>query len=166
MTQTDAIDLNRHVYGNPVAPTTIIEYGDFECPYCKAAAPKLRKLIDNSDGGVRLIWRNFPLFEQHAYALTAALAAEASGDRFWEMHDILLANQAHLTAADLERYAAEIGAGAVTGEAAQRFKTAIKADYQAGADAGVRGTPTLFIGDRMYTGKLDYESLCSALMQD
>jgi protein-disulfide isomerase len=155
MTQSTAVDLNRHVYGNSEAPVTIVEYGDFECPYCKAAAPVLRSLIDDSEGQVRLVWRHFPLFQVHAFALTAALAAEASGSRFWDMHDLLLANQDRLTDHDLEMYAAQLGVGPVTGPAAQAFKPAIHADYEAGTEAGVRGTPTLFIDGRLYTGKVE-----------
>jgi protein-disulfide isomerase len=164
MTQGAAVDLNRHVYGDPEAPITIVEYGDFECPYCKAAAPVLRKLIDGSDGQVRLVWRHFPLFQVHAFALTAALAAEASGDRFWDMHDILLPNQEHLTDQDLEAYAARLGVGPVTGPTAQAHKPAIHADYEAGTEAGVRGTPTLFIDGRLYTGKVDLGMLRHALL--
>jgi protein-disulfide isomerase len=155
MTQSTAVDLNRHVYGNPEAPVTIVEYGDLECPYCKAAAPVLRSLIDGSESRVRLVWRHFPLFQVHAFALTAALAAEASGPRFWDMHDILLANQDRLTDQDLEMYAAQLGVGPVTGPTAQAFKPAIHADYEAGTEAGVRGTPTLFIDGRLYTGKVE-----------
>jgi protein-disulfide isomerase len=68
-----------HVLGNPDAAITVLEYGDFECPYCAAAAPVLRQLVDESDGRVRLVFRNFPLADVHPYALTAALAAEAAG---------------------------------------------------------------------------------------
>jgi protein-disulfide isomerase len=164
MTQSAAVDLNRHVYGDPDAPITIVEYGDLECPYCKAAAPVLRNLINASDGRVRLVWRHFPLFQVHAFALTAALAAEASGDRFWDMHDILLANQDRLTDRDLEAYAEQLGVGPVTGPTAQAFKPAIHADYEAGTEAGVRGTPTLFIDGRIYTGKVELGMLRRALM--
>jgi protein-disulfide isomerase len=164
MTQSAAVDLNRHRYGDPDAPITIVEYGDLECPYCKAAAPVLRNLINASDGQVRLVWRHFPLFQVHAFALTAALAAEASGDRFWDMHDILLANQDRLTDRDLESYAAQLGVGPVTGPTAQTFKPAIHADYEAGTEAGVRGTPTLFIDGRIYTDKVELGMLRRALM--
>ena len=108
--------------------------------------------------------RHFPLFQVHAFALTAALAAEASGDRFWDMHDILLANQDRLTDRDLESYAAQLGVGAVTGPTAQTFKPAIHADYEAGTEAGVHGTPTLFIDGRIYTGKVELGMLRRALM--
>ena len=69
----------RHVYGRADAPITVLEFGDLECPYCRAAAPALRELVDTSGGRVRLVWRHFPLFEVHPYALSAALAAEAAG---------------------------------------------------------------------------------------
>jgi protein-disulfide isomerase len=164
MTQSAAVDLDRHVYGAVDAPTTIVEYGDFECPYCKAAAPVLRELIDGSAGRLRLVWRHFPLFNVHPFALTAALAAEASGPHFWEMHDQLLAHQDRLTDEDLEAYAAAVGAGPVTGPAAQAYKPAIHADYEAGSAAGVRGTPSLFIDGRLYTGKVDLGTLQRALM--
>jgi protein-disulfide isomerase len=158
-----AIDLNRHSYGSSDAPHTVVEYGDFECPYCAAAAPVLHRLVDTSEASVRLVFRHFPLFQVHPFALTAALAAEAAGDRFWQLHDVLFQNQKHLTDADLDRYAAELGAGAVTGEAAQRFRPAVEADYEQGVADGARGTPTLFIDGRHYTGKVEITALQQAL---
>jgi protein-disulfide isomerase len=158
-----SIDLDRHVYGDPAAPVTIVEYGDFQCPYCRAAAPVLRAVVDGSAGEVRLVWRHFPLFQVHAFALTAALAAEASGDHFWEMHDLLFAHQDHLTDADLAQYGRQIGASEVTGDAAQAYRPAVEADYRSGIDAGVRGTPTLLINGRLYGGKVKICDLESAL---
>src|SRR5437764_3339861 len=143
-------DLDRHVYGAPDAPLTVVEYGDFECPYCGAAAPVLGEVVDGSAGQVRLVFRHFPLFTKHPFALTAALAAEATGDRFWAMHDLLFAHQDRLTDPDLAGYAAQIGAGEVTGEAAQALRPAVEADYLLGAEQGVRGTPPLFIDGRLY----------------
>ena len=163
MTQAAAIDLNRHVYGNPDAPVTVVEYGDFECPYCGAAAPVLRELVDGSDGKVRLVFRHFPLFTLHPFALTAALAAEASGEHFWAMHWLLFSHQNRLADSDLEIYAGKIGAGGVTGEAAQAFRPAVEADYAAGVAIGVSGTPTLCIDDRLYTGRVELRALRSAL---
>jgi protein-disulfide isomerase len=163
VTETSAVDLDRHVYGRVDAPMTVLEYGDFQCPYCKAAAPVLRRVIDESDGQVRLVWRHFPLFREHPFALTAALAAEASGDRFWAMHDLLYAHQDHLTDRDLARYAAEIGAGDVVGDAAQPFRRAVETDYNAGAADGVRGTPTFFVDGRLYSGRVEVPALLSAL---
>jgi protein-disulfide isomerase len=157
------VDLNRHVYGAPDAPITVIEYGDFECPYCGAAAPVLKKLIDGSDGRVRLVFRHFPLFAVHPYALTAALAAEAAGDRFWDMHWKLFEHQSRLSDADLQRYADQLGAGPVTGAAAQAYQPAIEADYNAGVCVGVKATPTLCIDERIYTGRVELRALRAAI---
>jgi protein-disulfide isomerase len=157
------VDLDRHVHGDPQAPVTIVEYGDFECPYCGAAAPVLREVIDGSAGQVRLVFRHFPVFTKHPFALTAALAAEASGALFWPMHDLLFAHQPALSDADLAGYAEQIGAGEVTGEAAQAFRPAVEADYRSGAELGVRGTPTLFIDGRLYQGKVAVGALRGAL---
>jgi protein-disulfide isomerase len=163
MSGADEIDLNRHVYGEAGAPITVVEYGDFECPYCGAAAPVLRSLVDGSGGRVRLVYRHFPLFTVHPFALTAALAAEAAGDRFWPMHDQLFAHQHRLTDADLAEYGRRVGAGEVVGEAAQRFRPAVEADYAEGGAAGVRGTPTLFVDERPYDGRVGVKELRSAL---
>ena len=160
---TATTDLDRHVFGAPDAPLTVVEYGDFECPYCGAAAPVLREVVDGSDGRVRLVFRHFPLFTKHPFALTAALAAEATGDRFWAMHDLLFAHQDRLTDADLDGYAAQVGAGRVTSEAAQAFRPAVEADYRSGAELGVRGTPTLFIDGRVYRGRVSVVALRSEL---
>lgn len=156
-------DLYRHVYGNPDAPMTLIEYGDLECPYCGAAAPVLRELVDASDGQVRLVFRHFPLFAVHPFALTAALAAEASGDRFWDMVRKIFDNQSRLTDADLQNYADQVGAGDVVGDAAQASRPAVETDYASGVALGVRATPTLCVGDQLYTGRVELRSLRAAL---
>jgi protein-disulfide isomerase len=157
------VDLNRHVYGEIDAPITVVEYGDFECPYCGAAAPVLRELIDGSDGRARLVFRHFPLFTMHPFALTAALAAEASGEHFWDMHALLFTHQSRLTDVDLQRYADEVGAGEVVGAAVQAYRPAVESDYNSGVALGVRGTPTLCIGDRLYTGRVELRALRAAL---
>lgn len=142
---------------------TLVEYGDFECPYCGAAAPVLRRLIDGSGGRVRLVFRHFPVFTKHPFALTSALAAEASGELFWQMHDLLFAHQDKLRDADLAAYAEQIGAGDVVGDAVQAFRPAVEADYLAGAEAGVLGTPTLFVDGGLYTGRVALGALRAAL---
>ena len=153
----------RHVYGSLDAPVTVVEFGDFECPYCAAAAPVLRTLVDTSEDQVRLVFRHFPLFEPHPYALTAALAAEAAGEQgaFWPMHGTLFKHQDRLSDGDLVRYAAGLGldTGTVVGEAAQRFGDAVERDYAAAADLGVHGTPTVFLGTDPYTGRLELGAL-------
>lgn len=153
----------RWCYGNPAAPFTIMEFGDFECPYCGAAKPVLHELINNSDGQVRLVWRHFPLFEPHPYALTAALAAEAAGHQgaFWPMAGLLFKNQDSLDDSSIVRYGEQLGldTGSLVGEPAQRFAGAVRADYQSGIDTGVRGTPTLFVNGEPYLGDVTVNDL-------
>lgn len=158
----------RHVYGNPDAPVTILEFGDLECPYCRAAAPVLREVVDSSGGLARLVWRHFPLFEVHPYALTAALAAEAAGSvgRFWDLHAVLLAHQDRLAEPDLRRYARDLGIdpALVAGEAAQAFAPAVESDYLAAVGQGVRGTPTILVDGVVQAGKPQVETLRAAVV--
>lgn len=156
-----------HVRGALDAPITLLEYGDFECPYCAAAGPVLDEVVRGSGGQVRLIFRNFPLYTIHPYALTAALAAEAAAAQggFWRMHDLLLAQQARLTDWDLARYAKKLGldASKVTGDEAQPYGDKVEADFQAGLRAGVRGTPSVFINGQLYEGRFDLTGLRRAV---
>ncbi|MCU1658132.1 MAG: disulfide bond formation protein DsbA [Pseudonocardiales bacterium] len=153
----------RHARGNPDAPATVVEFGDFECPYCAAAAPVLKALVDTSEGQIRLAFRHFPLFDVHPHALTAALAAEAAGAQgaFWPMHDILFIHQSRLGEPDLARYALKLGLDPTTvvGEPAQVFAPAVEADYLEGAELGVHGTPTLFINGDAYSGRVELNAL-------
>lgn len=158
----------RHVYGNPDAPVTVVEFGDLECPHCRAMAPVLRELVDASDGLVRLVWRHFPLFEVHPHALTAALAAEAAGAAglFWPMHDLLLAHQDRLTDPDLRAYARELGLdpATVAGDAAQVHASAVEGDYVDALGIGARATPTVLVGDRRFEGEADLAALRAAVV--
>ncbi|MFI2754580.1 DsbA family protein [Cellulomonas sp. P22] len=155
------------VRGDPNAPVTVVEYGDFECPYCRAAVPVLRELVDSSGGQVRLVWRSFPLFEIHPHALAAALAAAAAGaqGRFWPMHDLLFAHHDALDDASLGRYAQSLGLdpSSVVGPAAQAYSDVVRREYQAGVDAGVQGTPTLFIDGERYVGRIELPDLRAAV---
>jgi len=160
-------DVADHVLGNPDAPVTLLEYGDYECPYCAAAAPVLRQVVTESDGHVRLLFRNFPLPSVHPFALTAALAAEAAGEQgaFWPMHELIFARQDRLDDAALRAYADELGidGSRVVGEAAQAFGDKVEADFAAGLEAGVGGTPTLFIDGRLYSGRVEAGALRRAI---
>ncbi len=160
--------MTEHVRGDADAPVTVVEYGDYECPYCAAAAPVLRQLVDESDGRVRLVFRNFPIADRHPYALTAALAAEAAGDQgaFWPMHDLLLERQEHLTPKDLLSYAAELGLDV------EAFRDTLRAhatadrvaeDVQTAELSGVSGTPTFFVNGRRHYGAYDIATLQKAV---
>ncbi len=157
----------RLILGAADAPVTVTEFGDLECPYCRQVEEPLRRLVAESDGGVRLVWRHFPLFQVHPHALIAALAVEAAAEQglFWPMQRALFAQQNRLTEPDLRAVARTVGVDpeSVTGAAAQRFADRVEADYVAGLDLGVAGTPTLFIDGEPYSGALTLPALRRAL---
>jgi protein-disulfide isomerase len=166
---TDPKFAERFVYGEVDAPATMVEFGDFECPYCAAAAPVLHDLVESSDGMVRLVFRHFPLFQSHPFALTAALAAEAAGAQgsFWPMHDLLFAHQDRLADQDLVRLGTklDLDTSTMVGDPAQRYAAAIQADYADGAEMGVHGTPTLFLNEVAYTGRVEVKALRAAVLR-
>jgi Na+/H+ antiporter NhaA len=156
-----------HIRGPLDAAVTVVEYGDFECPYCGQAEPVVRALLrDFLD--VRYVWRHLPLSDVHPHAQLAAEASEAAADQgaFWEMHDLLLAHQSNLAVSDLLGYAAQLGLDV------ERFESFLRehsgsarvAEDVDGADfSGVSGTPTFFINGRRHPGAYDIESLSAAV---
>ena len=156
-----------HIRGPAQAPVTLVEYGDFECPYCGMAEPAVRDLLEDF-GDVRYVWRNLPLNDVHPHAQLAAEAAEAAGaqGRFWEMHDLLLHNQDALEPRDLMRHAEQIGLDL------ERFHrdmhshapAARVADDVDSADlSGVSGTPTFFVNGHRHQGAYDLAGLSRAV---
>jgi protein-disulfide isomerase len=139
-----------HILGPARASVTVVEYGDFECPNCRQAAPAVKILMARFAERVRFAYRHFPLEGVHPHALQAALAAEAAGaqGKFWPMHDLLFEARSHLDAAqlrafaerlelDLERYDADM--------AAQLYLQRVREHIESGEKSGVRGTPTFFV---------------------
>lgn len=143
-----------HVLGHPHAAVTLVEYGDFQCPNCKQAAPVVKLLLARFPLGLRLVFRHFPL-EVHPNALDAALAAEAAGSqgRFWPMHDMLFEHQAHLGAAQFRNYAERLGLDIVRFQA-QMADTVhlqrVRGQSEGGLRSGVRATPTFFVNGRIH----------------
>jgi protein-disulfide isomerase len=157
-----------HARGQPDAPVTIVEYGDYECPYCGRTHPLVKRLLAERPQLVRFIFRHFPLNSVHPHASSAALAAEAAHaqGRFWEMHDLLFKHQDDLADADLLSYALKTGLEIYRFEsdlAGQRGARRIQDDVESGKQSGVTGTPTLFINGRRYSGKLEYDALLAAV---
>jgi protein-disulfide isomerase len=139
-----------HVLGGEHAPVTVVEYGDFECPNCRQAAPAVKLILEHFPGKVRLVWRHFPLEGVHPHALNAALAAEAAGaqGRFWPMHDVLFENQAHLKTNHLRGYARRLELDAARFEAdmeEQVYLQRVREQVEGGEKSGARGTPTFFV---------------------
>ena len=152
-----------HIRGPLAAPVTLVEYGDFECPYCGQAEPVVRELLQDF-GDVRYVWRHLPLSDVHPHARLAAEAAEAAADQgaFWEMHDLLLDHQDLLGFGDLVRYAEQLGLDVerFTNQLQDHAGAARVADDVDSADlSGVSGTPTFFINGRRHYGAYDIDTL-------
>lgn len=161
------VDVTRdHVRGPRQAVVTIIEFGDFECPYCGLAEPVVRDLL--SDGEVRYVWRHLPLTDVHPHAQIAAEAAEAACAQgaFWEMHDLMLAHQDALRPADLTQYAADLGLDVDRfGEDLRNHvhATRVAQDVESADVSGVSGTPTFFINGQRHHGAFDLATLTAAV---
>jgi protein-disulfide isomerase len=156
-----------HVRGPVDAPVTVVEYGDFECPYCGMAEPVVRELLRDF-GEVRYVWRHLPLTDVHPHAQLAAEAAEvaAHGGAFWEMHDLLLAHQDALELDDLVGYARELGLDGESFAAElhdQRTAARVAEDVDSADLSGVSGTPTFFINGRRHYGAYDIATLSAAV---
>jgi Na+/H+ antiporter NhaA len=156
-----------HIRGPLDAPVTVVEYGDFECPYCGRAEPVVRELLRDF-GDVRYVWRHLPLNDVHPNTQLAAEASEAAADQgaFWEMHDLLLTNQDALRPDDLMRYAEQLGLDTerFTDALRQHLPAARVADDVDSADlSGVSGTPTFFINGRRHYGAYDIATLSEAV---
>ena len=155
------------IRGSARALVTIVEYGDFECPYCGQAEPVIRDLMAGH-GDVLYVWRHLPLNDVHPHAQIAAEAAEAAADQgaFWQMHDLLLRHQDHLLMSDLIRYATDIGldTGRFSEHIRKRAGAARIAEDVDSADlSGVSGTPTFFINGRRHYGSYDITALTAAV---
>ena len=142
------------VRGAPMAAVTIVEFSDFECPHCRAAAPMLHRLIREFDGRLKLIFLHYPL-DGHEHAVPAARAAVAAGaqGKFWEMHDLLFENQNALESEDFERYAEQIGLDVERFRrdfAAEETQARVDSDKAAGRAVDVHGTPTIFVNGRRF----------------
>jgi Na+/H+ antiporter NhaA len=164
----DVDPVRDHTRGSNDAAVTLVEYGDFECPYCGQAERVIRELLSSFGADLRYVWRHLPLNDVHTSAQLAAEAAEAASaqGRFWEMYDALLAHQDELTPQDIGRHAEELGLDV------ERFWDELRrhehaprvVEDVASADAsGVSGTPTFFINGRRYQGAYDIDTLTEAV---
>jgi protein-disulfide isomerase len=165
---TQLVSSRDHAEGSADAPVTLVEYGDYQCPFCGAAYPVVKQLQETLGKKLRFVFRNFPLTEAHPYALLGAEAAEAAAlqDKFWEMHDLIFEQQellepdiipvwAEKIGLDLRAFGNDIEKGAVAAR--------IKEDRRSGIRSGVNGTPTFFINGRRHDAAPDYETLLAAL---
>jgi len=167
---TPPVSARDHIEGHEDAPVTLVEYGDYQCPYCGEAHPVIKRLQKSLGKNLRFVFRNFPLTQSHPYAVVAAETAEAAAlqGKFWEMHDLIFENQeqlepeilpawAHQIRLDVNQFAKAISEGKVTKR--------IEEDYASGIESGVDGTPSFFINGIKYEGEDDFDSLRAALLE-
>ncbi len=155
--------------GNVHASITLVEYGDYQCPYCGRAYPLLKKLLKEKGGDFRFVFRNFPLQEIHPVAMAAALAAEAAAKqgKFWEMHDAIYERQDDLSTAMLLDLAKSLKLDPK--QFAQDWKSnetvaKVESDFESGVRSGVNGTPAFFVnGEKLNSYDESYESLLDAI---
>lgn len=170
MSESIRIEEHDHLRGTRDARVTLVEYGDFQCPYCARAHGALTELMEQHEGRVALVYRHLPLSDLHPFAMPAAEAAEAAGaqGKFWEMHDALFENQGMLDedalpalaagmGVDLQRFAQELKDG--------KHASRVEADAEQAGTLGARGTPTFFINGERYHGDSDQASLAAAIRE-
>jgi protein-disulfide isomerase len=157
-----------HIRGPATALVTLVEYGDYQCPFCGRAHPIIEALREAMGERLRFVFRNFPLTQIHPHAQRAAEAAEAAGapGKFWEMHDIVYENQHALDDASLLEYAKTVGLDTkafIAALSSGEFIPKIREDFLSGVRSGVNGTPTFFIENVRYDGPHDFEPMLAAL---
>jgi protein-disulfide isomerase len=152
-----------HIQGPLNAGIVLIEYGDFECPYCGEAYPELKAAKEAMGDALCFVFRHFPLSQMHPHAERAAEFAEAAATigKFWEMHDMLYENQQALTDRDLTSYGKRLGLDAKLIESAigGKYLSHVQHDFSGGVRSGVNGTPCLFLNGQRYDGPRDARSL-------
>jgi protein-disulfide isomerase len=149
---------------------TLVEYGDYQCPYCGAAYPIIKEVQARMGERLRFAFRNFPISTSHPRAEQAAEAAEAAAaqGRFWEMHDLLYEHQAQLRDEDLHAYAERLrlDLGTFDRELAEHvYAERVHEDFMSGVRSGVNGTPTFYVNGARHDGPYDLETLVAVLEQ-
>ncbi|MBU0598181.1 DsbA family protein [Patescibacteria group bacterium] len=156
-----------YVRGDANAAVTLIQYSDFECSYCGRVQPTLDQLLEDYDGQINLVYRHFPL-SFHTTAQKAAEASECAGEqgKFWEMHDMMFANQTALGVDNLKSYAKDLGLSTSQFDSCLddgKFAQKVEDDFNEGAAYGVQGTPATFVNGTMVSGAQPYENFQSAV---
>ena len=154
---TPPVSAQDHAAGPDDAPVTLVEYGDYECPYCGMAHPIVKRAQQELGNRLRFIFRNFPLAEAHPHARLAAQAAEAAAaqGKFWEMNDMLFEHQDRLELQDLVGYAKTLGLDIRQFQRdleAGTYAKRVRDDFRNGVRSGVNGTPTFFVNGERYNG--------------
>jgi protein-disulfide isomerase len=156
-----AVTNSDHIRGNANAKVTLIEYSDFECPFCSRLKPTVDQILSEYDGDVRLVYRHFPLTSIHPNAQKAAEASECAGEqgKFWEYHDILFANQTALTIPSLKTYAGQLSLKQAQFDSCLdggKFASKVSQQASDAQSVGITGTPGTFVNDQLVRGAFPY----------
>jgi len=157
-----------HVQGDENSPVTLVEYGDYQCPYCGAAYPIVKRIQKHFGSRLRFVFRNFPLIEMHTDAEFAAETAEfaSSQGKFWEAHDMLYENQKRLGGELYSELAKQLKLAPADIRSAlekREFAPRVRADFSSGVRSGVNGTPTFFINGQRHDDSYEYDVLVAAI---
>lgn len=157
MSLKPSVSKTDHAQGNLDSDLEIVEYGDYQCPYCGAAYPVLKELMREFGSKVNFVFRNFPLSEMHQYARVAAIAAEAANlqGKFWEMHDAIYENQRHLNENFLLKLAGQLNLNIPQFEKyleSSELAEKVDSDFESGIMSGVNGTPSFFVNGKKFDG--------------
>jgi len=157
--------------GPSSAPVTLVEFSDFQCPFCQRVAPTLKQVKQTYGDKVRVVWKDFPLTQIHPQAFKAGEAAHCAADqgKFWEYHDRLFANQQALQPADLKKHAADLGLdGAAFGTCldSSKYGERVRDGVAEGSRLGVNSTPTIYINGRVLSGAQPYETFASMIDEE
>ena len=158
-----------HVQGDPGAVVTLVQYGDYECPYTRMSRHAVHQLQREFPDSLRFVFRHFPLEDIHPHARAAATAAEAAGQQldFWTIHEFLFEHQKHLEERDIQRYAVELGLHTRRFEHDRESSVVarhIDRDLHSGERSGVEGTPTFYVNGMRHDGGYDIEGLRPAIV--
>ena len=167
-TLTTPVGEQDHVQGAEHADVTLVEYGDYECPYCGEAYPIVKEVQERMGARLRFVFRNFPLGELHPHAVAAAQTAEfaAANDKFWPMHDLLFENQRGFTRERFRGLVQELELSPESWAQALEegtYEARVRDDFRSGVRSGVNGTPTFFINGKRHDGPYDLMSLLGAI---
>lgn len=165
------VDADDPALGAASAPVTLVEFSDFQCPFCASVTPTIKRLRETYGDRLRIVWKDFPLTSIHPQAFKAAEAGQCAREqgKFWEYHDLLFANQAALEPASLKKYAADAGLNATTFGAcldAAKHNQRVQQQIEVGNSLGVSSTPSTFINGRLVSGAHPYETFAAIIDEE
>jgi protein-disulfide isomerase len=168
---TVSVEASNPSLGAATAPITLVEFSDYQCPFCQRVEPTLKRLRAAYGDKLRIVWKDFPLTQIHPQAFKAGEAAHCAGDqgKYWELHDVLFAKQSELQADDLKRHALQLGLNADSFNQcldSSKYGERVRDGLSEGTALGVNSTPTIFINGRRLSGAQPYEVFAAIIEEE